>query len=186
MRKKILMATIFLLFALQGCLYIVQLDFTPDADFFAGPVADKVLVYGYIDTSVMTEKMENLGIWRVYPKGPSGDVVKYKCIVSKGYFANGNLEPGSYMIQKFYGGDYSFYLGAQSELSYRIYKKGTCNFLGSYKLLHNAGQMKKNEFGVEKLVYPDEKAVIAEVLKKARGTPWEPALKKRLKAIGGA
>lgn len=175
----------FLLFYLQGCLYIIYPDFDTKESYFKGDPSKNIIAYGYFEMDGVEVPLDRLGIRRVYPKNPDGEYTSYKCLVDKGVFVNGNLDPGSYMILSFCGGDKVFNLGSQSMLSYRMYRPGECYYLGAFRIKSDRKMLDNNEFYVERINSIDEKKVLRSIIKSAANSKWESILMRRMANLEG-
>jgi hypothetical protein len=174
-----------------GCAYIVGSRDTISSGFDKEQKRTGSFVFGYID---MKEADPDLDWALLYHFAQGEQTKSIPMRTSEGAYYLENVPPGSYSIGEFGGRATNFFsagaliafrpyfytIGTEPAFRVKIEKPGIY-FVGAHKFQpHKSDKSGSDKFELNPLDSPTQKEILAKIVERAKGSPWEPALRSYL------
>lgn len=174
-----------------GCTYVGGHRDTLSSSFDKDQKRSGSFVFGYID---MEDAQPDLD-WTLMYRFEQGEQTKtIPMRTAQGAYYLENVPSGSYSIGEFGGRATNFFsaggfivfrpyyytIGTEPAFRVKIDKPGVY-YVGAHKfLLEKGGMFHNDKFELKPMDAPSQKEVLAKILERAQGSPWEPTLRSYL------
>lgn len=142
-------------------------------------------VFGYIDRNEAPLPVEWVR-YRPVSAGPKDPLLEFR--VDEGLFYREDLAPAQYELARF-GADEGmlhWWYPEKSSLGipFTVATPGQLLYLGSYRLRGSqTNDPFDHQYSIEKTAFPSELEVLKKILPNAKGSSWEPLLRKRIQQL---